>query len=297
AARALGPHAPIDLLRSPMPPASPGTLRDAMPDCGPHQVLVLSPDGEAHANAFYFPGCGSERLQADISLAALQVLLETGTRVVLAPPYMCCGFPHRANAKIEPHERIALRNTIVFAQIREMFAYLSFDAVVVTCGTCREALGQLEAGRIFGAPVVDIARFAVTRGARAGGGGECLYHAPCHDSLDGRAPEVCATLTGGRRIAVPHCCSEAGTLAMSRPDISHAMLHRKTAAVTQAEHRHPDLEVMLTNCPSCLQGLGRNAALCDGVRHIAVELARRMSGGDWKSVVLRRATRAEVINF
>lgn len=81
-------------------------------------------------------------------------------RVVLAPPYLCCGFPHRANAKIEPHERIALRDTIVFAQIREMFAYLSFDAVIVTCGTCREALGQLEAGRIFGAPVVDLARIS-----------------------------------------------------------------------------------------------------------------------------------------
>lgn len=297
AARALGPGGPIDILRSPMPPTSRGTLRDALPECGPHQVLVFSPEGEARANAFYFPGCGSERLQSDIALAALHVLLELGVRVVLAPPFLCCGFPHRANAKIEPHERIALRDTIVFAQIREMFAYLAFDAVVVTCGTCREALGQMEAGRIFGAPVVDVARFAQDRGASIGGGGACLYHAPCHDSLDGRAAEVFEAVTGGRLVAVPHCCSEAGTLAMSRPDISHAMLHRKAAAVADAGRTHPDLDVMLTNCPSCLQGLGRNGAPRGGVRHMAVELARRLSGDDWRSAVLRRAARAEVINF
>jgi D-lactate dehydrogenase (cytochrome) len=54
---------------------------------------------------------------------------------------------------------------------------------------------------------------------------------------------------------------------------------------------------MLTNCPSCLQGLGRNGAPRGGVRHMAVELARRLSGDDWRSAVLRRAARAEVINF
>ncbi len=297
AARALGPRAPMELLRSPMPPAARQTLRDVVPACGPHQVLVMAPDGEARATAFYFPGCGSERLQSDVALAALHILLESGTRVVLAPPFLCCGFPHRANARVEPHGRITLRDTIVFAQIREMFAYLSFDAVVVTCGTCREALGQMEAGRIFGAPVMDVARFAQERGVRTAGGGDCLYHAPCHDSLDGRAAEVFDAVTGGLLVAVPHCCSEAGTLALSRPDISHAMLHRKAAAVAEAGREHPGLEVMLTNCPSCLQGLGRNDAPCGGARHIAVEIARRMSGDDWRPMVLRRAARAEVINF
>jgi len=297
AARVLGPRAPLDILRSPVPPASPGTLRDGLPDCGPNQVLVFAPEGEPRASAFYFPGCGSERLQSDVSLAALHVLLEMGARVVLPPPFLCCGFPHRANAKGEPHGRIALRDTIVFAQIREMFAYLSFDAVVVTCGTCREALGQMEAGRIFGAPVVDLARFAQERGARPGGGGTCLYHAPCHDSLDGRAVEAFEVLAGARLVPVPHCCSEAGTLAMSRPDISHAMLHRKAEALGGAVRGNPAADVILTNCPSCLQGLGRHAMPRGGVRHLAVELALRMSGADWRAAALRRVRRAEVISF
>jgi Fe-S oxidoreductase len=296
-ARTLGGRGPFDLLRTPVPPAAPNTLRDVLPHCGPHQVLVLAPDGEPRANVFYFPGCGSERLQPDIALAALHLLLATGTRVVLAPPFLCCGFPHRANARIAPHERITLRDTIVFAQIREMFAYLSFDAVVVTCGTCREALGLMEAGRIFGAPVLDIARFAQERGMKASGGGAALYHAPCHDSLEGRAAEVFAALTGDRLHDVPHCCSEAGTLALSRPDIAHAMLHRKAAALAEAQHEHPGVEVMLTNCPSCLQGLGRQGAPRGGIRHIAVDLAHRLSGKNWKADLLDRAARAEVIQF
>ena len=33
--------------------------------------------------------------------------------------------------------------------------------------------------------------------------------------------------------AVPHCCSEAGTLALSRPDITDAMLDRKRGAFAE----------------------------------------------------------------
>jgi Fe-S oxidoreductase len=49
-----------------------------------------------------------------------------------------------------------------------------------------------------------------------------LYHAPCHDSLGGQAAEVVARLVRIRAESVPHCCSEAGTLALSRPDITSA---------------------------------------------------------------------------
>src|SRR3982751_4682400 len=48
------------------------------------------------------------------------VVRPSGPRVVLPPPYLCCGFPAYANARTEQHGRMVLRDTIVFSQIREM---------------------------------------------------------------------------------------------------------------------------------------------------------------------------------
>ncbi len=301
----------LQLLRSPLSPVPAETLRDALPRCEPDQALVLEPAGEATRSVFYFPGCGSERLQSTISMAALHVLLETGARVVLPPPFLCCGYPAHFNAFAEQRSRTVLRDTIIFSQIRDMFSYLAIDACVVTCGTCREALTEMEADRLFGGRIVDVARYAMERGLRftpsipgqsdptAPGEREAfLYHAPCHDSLDGEARELLATLGGfGEVPAVPHCCSEAGTLALSRPDITDAMLHRKRAAFAEALEARPGGATVLTNCPSCVQGLGRNAAMGVAPRHLAVALAERISGTGWLERFRAQAARAQPVHF
>jgi FAD/FMN-containing dehydrogenase/Fe-S oxidoreductase len=301
-AKAVGPARggapyPLQLLRSPGPAAEAKELSDALPACGPDQALVLEPDGEATATVFYFPGCGSERLYGSVGMAALHVLLETGTRVVLPPPYLCCGFPAYANARTEQHGRMVLRDTIIFSQIREMFRHVDFAAVVVTCGTCKEALGAMDAASIFGCRVADLARFALERGAAPArsDGSRWLYHAPCHDSLGGEGTAVLKKL-GFDAEAVPHCCSEAGTLALSRPDITDAMLHRKRAALSEAVNGDAGRPVVLTNCPSCLSGLGRNADLAPA-RHVAVELARALSGDGWMEALRARAAKAQAVRF
>jgi Fe-S oxidoreductase len=307
---------PLQLLRSPVPPVAAETLRDVLPPCGPDQALVLEPEGEPARSVFYFPGCGSERLHSQVSMAALHVLLRTGARVILPPPFLCCGFPAHANARTAEHARIVLRDTILFTQIREMFGYLEFDGCVVTCGTCREGLAGMGAAELFGGRIVDVARYALERGLRFSGGGEdVLYHPPCHDSLEGQAREVLAALgAAGRVAAVPHCCSEAGTLALSRPDITDAMLDRKRAALAGAMGsltaqdgrpgggRRPTAAAdggatVLTNCPSCLQGLGRTAALGVRPKHLAVLLAERLDGDGWRDRFAALAARAQAIHF
>jgi FAD/FMN-containing dehydrogenase/Fe-S oxidoreductase len=287
---------PLQLLRSPSPRADPRTLRDLLPPCRADQAQVLEPEGEAGSTVFYFPGCGSERLHSSVSMAAVHVLLAAGARVVLPPPFLCCGFPAWTNAAGEQHSRNVLRDTILFSQIREMFSYLRFDAVAVTCGTCREALGAMEAGEIFQAPVVDVARFALDRGLEVRLPGSYLYHPPCHDSLDGKAEAALAGL-GARVETVPHCCSEAGTLSLSRPDITDAMLHRKRSALAEALEARPRGAVILTNCPSCLSGLGRSASAGAEPRHLAVELARALSGDDWREAFRAQAARAQTVRF
>jgi Fe-S oxidoreductase len=168
--------------------------------------------------------------------------------------------------------------------------------VAVTCGTCREALGAMEAGEIFQAPVVDVARFALDRGLEVRLPGSYLYHPPCHDSLDGKAEAALAGL-GARVETVPHCCSEAGTLSLSRPDITDAMLHRKRSALAEALEARPRGAVILTNCPSCLSGLGRSASAGAEPRHLAVELARALSGDDWREAFRAQAARAQTVRF
>jgi D-lactate dehydrogenase (cytochrome) len=188
-------------------------------------------------------------------MAAIHMLLEMNTRVVLPPPFLCCGFPAHVNAKTAQHSRTVLRDSILLAQIRGMFADLDFDACVVTCGTCREGLAGMEAEKLF-KRIVDAGTYLLERGLKLQGADNYLYHAPCHDSLDGKAAGVLKKLGGfGAVTPVPHCCSEAGTLSLSRPDITDSMLDRKREALLEVLNGAK--ATVLTNCPSCLQGLAQ----------------------------------------
>ena len=73
---------PLRLLRSSVAPIPSQTLRDVLPPCEADQALVFEPDNNGHTDekktVFYFPGCGSERLFSDISMATIHLLLKTG---------------------------------------------------------------------------------------------------------------------------------------------------------------------------------------------------------------------------
>jgi Fe-S oxidoreductase len=289
---------PLNLLKTPLAPASADELFAALPACGAHQSLVLHPaqPSATACTVFYFPGCGSERMFSDVAKAALWMLGTVGATVVLPPPRLCCGYPHRANAYQPLASSIELRDTVLLSQIRQMMSHLTFDACVVSCGTCRESLGHLGATEIFGCAAQDVTAFAHSRGLTVPGSGAALYHTPCHDSLAGGGMKLLAAC-GYQATAVPHCCSEAGTLALSRPDIAEAMRTRKLAALHTATGGTPGLPV-LTNCPSCLQGLGRNVPDA-GIRprHIAVECAERIGGPDWKNDLSRLFPRIEAVAY
>ena len=283
---------PLNMVRSPLAPASADELFSVLPECGEHQCLVLYP-ADPKSVAFYFPGCGSERLFSDVGKAALWLLGSVGATVVLPPPRLCCGFPHTTNAVAPTAGQIELRNTVILSQIRRMMSHLAFDACVVTCGTCKEGLNHLGAPWIFDCGLQDVSAFAKAQGLAVPPGGDYLYHAPCHDSLGGEALKFLKSV-GSTAIAVPHCCSEAGTMSLSRPDIAESMRQRKAGALQEAIEEHSAATTILTNCPSCLQGLGRNAALGATPRHLAVELARRMGGvGDLKALF----PRIEAVSF
>lgn len=144
---------------------------------------------------------------------------------------------------------------------------------------------------------MDSASYLLEKGVTFSGSGTALYHAPCHDSLGGKALDTLKKLGGFDTIKpVPHCCSEAGTLALSRPDITDAMLHRKRDAIREVLGDKKS-ERMLTNCPSCVQGLGRNLDLGIEPQHIIVALAEKLSGTGWKAQLEISAQRATAVSF
>jgi D-lactate dehydrogenase (cytochrome) len=291
---------PIQLLDAPMPSLPKDTLRDSLPACGPNQVLVMEPPGEARNTVFYFPGCGSERLHSVISKAGIYILLKAGVRVVLPPPFLCCSFPAKVNAETLQRDHLNLRNTILFNQTREMLRYLTFDACVVTCGTCKEALEELGTAHIFDCPVMDASGFIMEKGLEIPSvAEEKLYHAPCHDSLEGNALRLFREATGEALKNTAHCCSEAGTMSLSRTDITNRMRIRKHATLKRATEGMDKgaSPVLLTNCPSCIQGLGRNMDLGVTPRHLTEEIALRIGGTQWEKELKRLLANTDAVNI
>jgi len=291
--RAFSRTRPLQLLRSKMARPDARTLRSVLPVTHKNQALLLEPAGPVISTVFYFPGCGSERIFSRISMAAIFVLLQQNHRVILPPPFLCCGYPFQVNARTQQFHRIFLKNMIVLTQIRDMFHDLDFDACLFSCGTCMESLVQLDVEQIFGCPVADIAGYVLNHlKTPIQGHQTCLYHAPCHDSLKEAAPFLLKT-HGISVNQVPFCCSEAGTMALSTPDISHSMLVRKQKAL---DHVPRDGHTkILTNCPSCLQGLGRHPFLLPV--HLAEELALLLGDAQWQTTLKHQAGSCETVTF
>ncbi len=131
---------PFLLLKAPVPKMPAKTLYSILRKCEGDQAILLEPEQKAKYTVFYFPGCGSERLFSDIGKASIYLMLENSVRVILPPPFLCCGFPAKTNAKKDQFNRTTLSNTIIFSQIKRMFNDLDFDACVISCGTCKESL-------------------------------------------------------------------------------------------------------------------------------------------------------------
>jgi Fe-S oxidoreductase len=117
-----------------------------------------------------------------------------------------------------------------------------------------------------------------------------LYHDPCHSPMKTYAPlSVVNDLLGVAVVANDRCCGESGTLAVTRPDISTQVRHRKEEVMRsgadqlRADGFAGDVKV-LTSCPSCLHGLSRfNVDSGTRADYIVVELAKHLLGEDWMS--------------
>lgn len=249
---------------------------------------------------FYFPGCGSERLFSQVGLATQAMLWHVGVQTVLPPGYLCCGYPQRGSGQFDKAEKMITDNRVLFHRMATTLNYLDIKTVVVSCGTCYDQLAGYEFEKIFpGCRMIDIHEFLLEKEIRLEGltGQRYMYHDPCHTPIKTMAPiKLVNQLINNDNDQPPilksdRCCGEAGTLAVTRPDVATQIRFKKEESLrNQAEKMRRDDHAttnqmpikVLTSCPSCLQGLSRyNDDLNLEADYIVVEMARHILGKNW----------------
>ncbi len=260
--------------------------------------LKVNDESEA---VFYFPGCGSERLFSEVGLATLAMLHHTGAQTVLPPGYLCCGYPQTSGGDRDKGQKIITDNRVLFHRVANTLNYLDIKTVVVSCGTCMDQLMKYEFDKIFpGCRLLDIHEYLMEKGVSLDGvaGVQYLYHDPCHTPMKTYSPmKVVNTLIGQDVTLSDRCCGEAGTLAVSRPDISTQLRFRKQEEIhinveqlTGSPVAKAGSVKMLTSCPACQQGLSRyNDDTGVETSYIVVELANKILGDGWQRGFVEKA--------
>ncbi|HEC29901.1 MAG TPA: DUF3683 domain-containing protein [Gammaproteobacteria bacterium] len=292
----------VHLVRKPMPSRMPSRPMRSLLKLEDNKYIPILRDplrvDENTDAVFYFPGCGSERLFSQVGLATLAMLYKAGTQAVLPPGYLCCGYPQTAGGDKARGRKISTENRVLFHRVANTLNYLDIKTVIVSCGTCMDQLLEYEFEKIFpGCRLLDIHEYLMEQNISLEGnsGTQYLYHDPCHTPMKTYSPvKVASSLMGQEVNLSDRCCGEAGTLAVSRPDISTQVRFRKQEELQKnikeltGKNRVESGEVkLLTSCPACQQGLSRyrDDTGLDS-EYIVVELARHLLGEDWQKEFL-----------
>ncbi len=296
----------IQFVKKPLPKGIPSKTTRAMLGLEDNNIIPILRDpavgGEKRGDAvFYFPGCGSERLFSQVGLATLAMLYQTGATTVLPPSYLCCGYPQNASGDLKKGTQISTENRVLFHRVANALSYLDIKTVIVSCGTCMDQLLKYEFEKIFpGCRLLDIHEYLLEKGVKMQGveGVQYVYHDPCHSPMKQINPlKVAKELTSSNVVLSERCCGEAGTFAVSRPDIASQLRYRKTESLkagiqelTGAETAQNGNVKILTSCPACQQGLSRYADDTGmDTDYIVVEVANHVLGKAWQQDFINTA--------
>lgn len=254
-------------------------------------VPILAHPEKSNADSpsvFYFPGCGSERLYSQISLATIALLYHQGVRVVLPPSYLCCGYPQNAAGDIAKSKEISTNNRVLFHRMENTLNYLDIKHVLTSCGTCIDQLSTYGLDDIFkDSSLSDIHEYLLENNVTLDNTGEqYLYHAPCHDPIkSGDSSAVISKIVNTEVISNDRCCGEAGTFAVARPDIAKQVKFRKEAEIKKdlaTINTTQQPTKILTTCPACRQGLSRYQSSTNIEPIYPIELiAEQQLGKNW----------------
>jgi FAD/FMN-containing dehydrogenase/Fe-S oxidoreductase len=288
----------VNFVRKPLPSRLPAqTMRQLLELEDDKNVPILRDPAKISEQTdavFYFPGCGSERLFSHVGMATLAMLYDSGAQTVLPPGYLCCGYPQTSSGDEKKGQQISVNNQVLFHRVANTLNYMDIKTVIVSCGTCMDQLQKYRFQQIFpGCRLLDIHEYLMEKGVKleSATGVQYLYHDPCHSPMKTHTPsKVASTLMGQPVTLSDRCCGEAGTFAVSRPDIATQVryrkqeeLHKGIEQLTGAKSVSQGEVKLLTSCPACQQGLSRYAD-DTGLEtdYIVVELAKNLLGEEWQ---------------
>jgi FAD/FMN-containing dehydrogenase/Fe-S oxidoreductase len=274
------------MLQSKLPRSGQVTLREHLGLKGSNTFFAFhNPEKEVEKSVVYFPGCGSERMFPDISIATIALMYNAGIRVVIPPEYLCCGYPLLANGRQQEADTKSYENRVLFHRISDIISYMDIKDVIVTCGTCYEMLDKYKIENMFhDSHIIDANEFIARHNLYSKDNMEKIYyHDPCHTPLKGLGVnKTFESLLGCRPQSIPNCCGEGGTMSLSTPDISNSLRNRKSSNIASHFCKKENITV-LTTCPSCVQGLSRiNDRISVSGKSMVVFLAESFLGKNWK---------------
>ncbi|MEG3638880.1 FAD/FMN-binding oxidoreductase [Magnetococcus sp. PR-3] len=286
----------LHLIKRPLPEQLPPTTMRAEFDLEDGRYVPLFRDPthkeSARETVFYFPGCGCERLFSDVSMAVMAMLNHVEVNTVLPPTYTCCGYPQATAGNEEQSRKITTDNRVLFHRVANQLNYLDIKTVLVSCGTCLTQLEKYEFEAIFpGCRVMDIHEYLMEKGVtlgEQGAGRKYLFHDPCHTpSKVHDAHEVVKAVTNAEVSHTERCCGEAGTFAVTRPDVSTSVRFIKEQSIGQSRDQlklaQDESATLLTTCPACVQGLSRYSDTTQTkTRYVVQELADHLLGTRWR---------------
>lgn len=130
-----------------------------------------------------------------------------------------------------------------------------------------------------------------------------LYHEPCHTPMKTYNSITVASALMGQEVHLSdRCCGEAGTFAVSRPDIAVQVKSRKEEELYQeirtlagSDRARSGNVKMLTSCPACQQGLERYSESTGlDIDYNVVELLRQRHGENWAQEFIERVQRGGI---
>ncbi|MBF0265549.1 MAG: DUF3683 domain-containing protein [Gammaproteobacteria bacterium] len=293
----------VHFVKKPMPNNVPGQMLRTLLQIEDNKIIPIIRNTELvnkqkHKEAvFYFPGCGSERLFSQIGLATINMLYNIGVQTVLPPGYLCCGYPQSAAGEAEKGQQISTDNQVLFHRMANTLNYMDIRTIIVSCGTCMDQLLKYQFSKIFPeCRLLDIHEYLNEKGISLDSNDtQYIYHEPCHSPMKHQDPlKVSSNLLSSDVILSDRCCGEAGTLAVSRPDISTQLRFRKKEELlkNKASLDANKPTKLLTSCPACQQGLSKYENDTNmNVDYIVVELCNKLYGNNWQTDFIKAASK------
>ncbi|WP_045216682.1 FAD-binding and (Fe-S)-binding domain-containing protein [Desulfonatronovibrio magnus] len=294
-------------------------LRDKSPGIGLRNLsdalrldknnIFIPEQNDSQQTVIYFPGCGGSLFYRDIGMAAVALLLKSGTSVILPSAHLCCGYPLLAGGcgesfiKIQEGNKKTLRRLLHTATDQG----LEVGHILTSCGTCREGVSDYHLKGNAGDLVhKDVTQFLleVLPPSTQKVSEPLLYHPACHAEWTGvnslKAGDIYAERLGSFLNASveisPGCCGESGLGAMTTPQIYNLIRSKKQEILSEQLPRYTENSTFIVGCPSCKIGISRSINELKHkilVLHTLEFLAELFFGPQWQKKLLKQISQGK----